>query len=66
MTHDGRPAEARPRTCLVCADELPPAAYYLPWLCPECLVATDADAIRPRPADFTSALGRVGAPVSGS
>jgi hypothetical protein len=66
MTHGDRLAELRPRACLVCADELPPAARYLPWLCPECLVATDADATRPRPADFVSVLGGVGAPASGS
>jgi hypothetical protein len=49
---------SRPRACLVCADELPPVAHYVSWLCPECLVATDSDATRPRPADFSAVLGR--------
>jgi hypothetical protein len=53
----------------VCADELPPATEYLPWLCPECLVATDPDATRPRSPDFTSVfepdLSVVPSPIEG-
>jgi hypothetical protein len=59
MTHGNQVSESRPRACLVCSDELPSAAYYLPWLCPECLVATDPDATRPRLADFGPVLDHV-------
>jgi hypothetical protein len=57
MSQVDRIRGSRPRACLVCADQLPPATQYVSWLCPECLVATDPDATRPRPPDFTPLLG---------
>ncbi len=50
-------AWSRPRACLVCGEELPSQSDYSSWLCPDCPVQTDADAMRPRPADLTSVLG---------
>jgi hypothetical protein len=46
---------SRPRACLVCGSELPAAEEWTAWMCHECLVLTDADAIRAHPVDFTRA-----------
>jgi hypothetical protein len=56
---------SRPRACLVCGSELPAAEEWTAWMCHDCLVLTDADAIRPRPVDFTNA-GRRGSRGSGT
>ena len=49
---------SRPRACLVCGSELPAAEEWTAWMCHECLVLTDADAMRARPLDFTTRAGR--------
>jgi predicted RNA-binding Zn-ribbon protein involved in translation (DUF1610 family) len=55
-----------PRACLVCGSQLPPDDTYASWLCPECLVVTDADATRPPPVDFRTALGRADKQAAGA
>jgi ribosomal protein L37AE/L43A len=57
---------SRPRACLVCGSELPAAEEWTAWMCHDCLVLTDADAIRPRPVDFTTNAGRGGSRGSGT